>query len=495
MAGIWLNEDNSHYFFTRAEKASDMNEIESFANQFKKTNVERVMLCGNAQKTNFLTKVGSVIYEDVDTSLPFYKNRDSFVKWSNAVKDIDEKSIDIYGIWINMLRDVGVSPWMSMRMNDVHNADNDKDPIHSSFYKNHLDYRRSMYRDEKWEDRQLNYMIEEVQDYHFNILKEYFEKYDFDGIELDWMRFGNHFPAGYEDDGRGILNDFMKKARELSKEYEIKRGHSIEIGARVPVKPETAFNMGMDGVGWALEGLVDYLAPSPFWHTSQADIPVERWKRQVAGTGCKIAPCIELCLRQYAFPKCRNDYQFNSMETIRGAAVSFIDRGADAIYLFNYMDNQDYAHDQEKYEHIIRETGNYKAMQNAKRRHVLTFNDRQPEGEPSDERLPCSLKKGVFTGFRLHTGNLQENQKHLALLSFLTPGSISPEKLMVFVNSKICGFIGEYDPGNPKPKNQVFAWEIPSGAHKSGYQVIEVQAAEEGFTLDWVEILIDIAKQ
>lgn len=491
MAGIWLNEDNSHYFFKRGEKASDPDYIRDFIMQYKDTNVERMILNGNSQKTSFRTNAGEAIYENVSWEQIDMEKRHSFVTWSKAVKDLVEKGIDIYGEWIGILREIGIEPWMSMRMNDVHNADNPDDPMHSLFYKNHLEYRRAMHRDEKWEDRQLNYLEEDVRRYHFAILEEYFEKYDFDGIELDWMRFGNHFPVGYEDAGREVLADFMGKARELADRYENIRGHRIGIGARVPVSPENAFDMGMDGVGWALAGYVDYLAPSPFWHTSQADIPVERWKRQVAGTGCKIAPCLEICLRQYAFPKCRNEFQFNSMETIRGAVRSFIDRGADAIYTFNYMDMQGFAYDDRGYRIIITETGNEKLMNGKRRRHVLTFNDRRPEGAVSDEILPCALKKDVFSGFRIHTGNAVKKEKRLVLLAFLDLKDLGADDARVYVNGVPCEMVGAYEPGNPRPVDTLYAWTVPERACKDGYQVIEVVPEVDGMVLDWVEIVVD----
>jgi uncharacterized lipoprotein YddW (UPF0748 family) len=486
MAGIWLNEDNSHYFFTRAENAAQPDKIREFIMQYKNTNVERLFLSANSQKTSYPSEAGDVIYKDVDWDNP---DRPNFRKWCTAVIRLEEAGIDLYSTWIDLCRKIGVSPWMSMRMNDVHNVDNVGDPMHSSFYKNNLEFRRAMHRDEKWEDRQLNYLIKDVREYHFGILKEYFEKFDFDGIELDWMRFGNHFPVGYEDAGREVLNEFMRKARELADEFGEIRGHKIEIAARVPVKPETAFDMGMDGVGWALAGYVDCLIPSPFWHTSQEDIPVERWKRQVAGTGCKIAPCIELGLRQYAFPKCRNELQMNNIETIRGASVSFMDRGADAIYLFNYMDEQRFAYDNITYNDIISEIGDYEKMASECRRFILTFNDRRPEGTPSDEVLPYKLQKGKFAGFRLHTGNLQENEKRFVLLSFQGKSCLDYNDIRVYINGKEAELSGTYEVNGPKPPDTLFAFKVPEESLKDGYQVVELEALKDGLTADWIEIL------
>jgi hypothetical protein len=305
------------------------------------------------------------------------------------------------------------------------------------------------------------------------------------------MRFANHFPPGYEDEGRTCLDAFMKDVRALADKYEKNRGHAIGLGARVPIEPETAFDMGMDGVGWALAGYVEYLAPSPFWHTSQADVPVERWKRQVDGTRCKITPCLEICLRQCHHPKCKMESPFNSLETLKAAGRSFLDRGADAVYLFNYMDGQDFAYDEAGYREIINTLGDYDKMSRGLRRYILTFSDRRPEGVVSNERLPVELEKDAFHGYRLHTGKLQEGDPGLAVLSFL-PGCENPENCVeVYINGHKCALKGLCESAAPVPANPLFAWGIPEEALKDGYQLVETRAKKDGAVLDWVEIAFE----
>ncbi len=174
-----------------------------------------------------------------------------------------------------------------------------------------------------------------------------------------------------------------------------------------------------------------------------------------------------------------------------GAAHSFIDRGADAIYTFNYMDMQKFAYDEDGYREIITKTGRVDLMKNKRKRYVLTFNDRRPEGTVSDEVLPYDLKKGVFAGFRLHTGNKVDGERRLVLLSFRGINDLGSDDFRVYVNGESCEFIGAYEPGHPRPVDTVYAWMIPAGAHKNGYQVIELDPGLSNSVLDWVEILVD----
>ena len=54
--------------------------------------------------------------------------------------------------------------------------------------------------------------------------------------------------------------------------------------------------MGLDAVHWARDGLVDLgLTNSPFWETSDFNMPVRLWRRLLDGTGVSLAtsgsPC------------------------------------------------------------------------------------------------------------------------------------------------------------------------------------------------------------
>ena len=44
----------------------------------------------------------------------------------------------------------------------------------------------------------------EVRKHHMALIHELAQRYDFDGLELDWMRFGFHFRPGHEREGAQI---------------------------------------------------------------------------------------------------------------------------------------------------------------------------------------------------------------------------------------------------------------------------------------------------
>ena len=64
--GISLNEDNSHYFFTRAGKKLAAETVASFVDQYAKTQVRELMLSANSMRTSFASKVWNPIWKGYD---------------------------------------------------------------------------------------------------------------------------------------------------------------------------------------------------------------------------------------------------------------------------------------------------------------------------------------------------------------------------------------------------------------------------------------------
>ena len=121
-----------------------------------------------------------------------------------------ERGLDPYAIWIARCREKGISSWLTMRMNDVHNVDDVDSYIHSKFWMEHPEYWR-IPGGKGWTDRAFNYAIPEVREHHLKFIRELLERYDPDGLELDWMRFGYHFAPGQEQEGCAILTEFIRE--------------------------------------------------------------------------------------------------------------------------------------------------------------------------------------------------------------------------------------------------------------------------------------------
>jgi hypothetical protein len=494
--GVALNEDDSHFFFTRAGMPVSEELVDAFVDQYSGTQVSTLLLCPNCMRASYASQVWDPIWRGYDPTGPddqpllaslTPEGRRMARGWIHTAWALDQAGIDVYERWIRRARKHGISPWLTMRMNDVHNVDDPQAYIHSEFWREHPEYRRVPYRFTAWPDRAFDYGRAEVRDYHFGLIVELAERYDFDGLELDWMRFGFHFKPGYEAEGAALLTEFTAKVRSLLDAMEARRGHPIRLGARIPSRPQTALDLGMDAAEWARRGLVDWLVITPFWATTEPDMPVEVWKQMLHGTGVELLAGLEILLRPYPASKL---FQTNSLETVRGAALSLLSRGADRIYLFNYMDSQTTLDQPEDYPALLREVGDMAAMAARPRRHVLTFSDTWAVGEPQAAALPAQVQAGGWQAFRLHTGPRPENGDAWVTLAFDPESGAGGTAARVRLNGEACGEAEPAVLSKPCPAEPAWRYHVPPGALRDGYNIIEVEAGSP-LTVSWVEIRLE----
>jgi len=487
--GIALNEDDGHYYGTRAGQALDAEKVASFVDQYAGTQVRELVLNPNAQRTSYGSKVWDPIWLGYDPDGPddqplFASTAPEDVSrprgWVHTAWQLHEDGIDPYKLWIERARKQGISPWISMRMNDVHCVDDERSFIHSEFWRNNPQFRRVPYAFINWMDRAFDYGHKEVREHHLKLVREYAETWDFDGLELDWMRFGFHFRPGYEQEGCEILTEFTREVRSILDEAEKRVGHQIKLSARVPSRPQNAIGLGMDAVAWAKEGLIDSLVVTPFWATAETDMPIELWKMLLEGTKVELAAGLEILVRP--FPTYGQN-QTNTLETVRGMAASYIHRGCDKIYLFNYMDSETTMDDTQNYQTLLREIGSLETIDGKARRHVVTYTDTWAVGVPAAYSLPANIAAGNREAFRVHTGPATPGMKAKAVLGIIDGSS----DLAVRCNGFECAALGEIVLSAPIPKFPTHAFAIPDEALRAGYNVLEVFAGADS-NIGWVEI-------
>lgn len=374
-----INEDNSHFFASRTPDQMTVDGLNAFVDQYADTKVTHLFLNPNASRANFSNSARSAIWE------PNSEGIEPTDRWPQNGKLLEEKGLDPYKIWIERSREKKISPWISMRMNDLHEVGDVTNFMHSSFWVNHPElWRVPNDTTKNWVSRALNFKHEAVRKHATDFLAVLFERYDFDGIELDWMRFGYHLTPGHEAEEAHCLTEVMRFARSLADEYSVKRGHVIYVAARVPATPEAAAGLGMDGVAWAKERLVDLLIPCPFWTTSDFDIPVERWNERLDGTGVAVAPGMEYNVRAYPSAHAHGA----TVPELYGFAASEKFRGTTNIYLFNWMDCDTLPVAQNLYREILKNGFGDEFLSPAMREVPVTYHDTVPDGCDANIQLP-----------------------------------------------------------------------------------------------------------
>lgn len=255
--------------------------LHEFIDVYADTQLSKMFLNVNGKCTSFDSKVWTRAWDDLKGSPVEERDLLPYSGRGN-MRLLHERGLDPYAVWIDRCREHGIAGCLSMRMNDVHHTHEPEHPNNSVFWREHPECWRVQPPNEggihnHWE-RGLDYEHEEVREYNLALIRELFERYDMDGLELDFMRDAYCFAPGREQVGLNILTDFVRTVRGLSQEWSAKRGHAIELSVRVPATPETAAGFGLDGVRWAQEGLIDLLVVASYIHSTDFDIPIERWR-------------------------------------------------------------------------------------------------------------------------------------------------------------------------------------------------------------------------
>ena len=483
---VILNEDNSHFFGSRTAADMTVDGLNAFVDQYANTCVTHLFLNPNAMRASFDSKTRDTIWDVGNQRIP----PDSpFAKaWVDNARILHERGLDPYAVWIARSREKHISPWLTMRMNDVHDVSDTSNFMHSTFWLNHPEYWRVPYEQRgAWTDRALNYAMPAVREFNMAFFAELLERYDPDGIELDWMRFGYHFAHGQEQVGSEILTQFMRDARSLTEAWSAKRGHHIQLAARVPADPDAAVGLGMDGVRWAREGLIDILVPTPFWATADFNIPVEEWKRRI-GDACAhviVAPGTEVLVRAYP----GGEALTNDLASVYGFASAAWARGADALYFFNYMDPAPILGGVDAYRAFLDKGTSPEYVAAQPRRYVATYRDTVPAGVSNDAQLPADMTKDG-KDFRFYVPAVNGNATASLWVGF---ADSAPGALTATVNgAHESHAINQAVPDNVAGVGAMVRFDFPPAALTPGYNTFHVAPADPTVTgrFTWAEVKI-----
>jgi hypothetical protein len=396
---------------------------------------------------------------------------------------LDRLGVDFHARALARCRHHGMEGWITVRMNDVHDVDLPTSPQLDAFWKQHPDFRRTPYRFSRWFDRQLDYARPEVRRHYWVLLEEIANRYDLDGLELDFMRFPYHFRIGQELAGGALLTGWLREVRKLTDGVAQRLGHPVRLGVRVPADPETARQMGLDAVAWARAGLVDLVTIAPFWETSDFNMPVRQWRRLLEGAGAALAGGLEILVRGHH----AGVFSYQTPETAVGAAMAVLHGGADHVYLFNFfyhMPGQPTGlWTQSAAEQVLRAMAAVESLDPLPRRHVLTYRDTRAPGEADNETLP---QTGTLAVFRLATGPRPAGRAVSVVLGFALPQDKASHLVppRVRVNTTLCSAI-------PQVQGTTVTYAVPEEALGDEVHAIEVESADDRpFTVNWVELSV-----
>lgn len=287
-------------------------------------------MCPNAMCVNWASSVMDPIWAAFD------RPGARIVDWQRGVKALHDAGIDMYAVWIDEARKCGLSPWLSIRMNDVHCTDDPDCGMHSSFWLAHPEFRRVPSSNGiPNTDAALDYSHIEVRDYWKAFLAEAFGRYDIDGLELDWMRFPEHLPPGREAEFSWCLDEVVAEARRLADAASARLGRKVMVGVRVSSRPETAHARGTDFETWARGGWVDWIVPCNFFQNVDFGLPYAEWARLVADVNPNVlvVPGLDNGVMDGGRRRTLTSGEYAAF------ASAMYRQGAPGIYVFNPFDN------------------------------------------------------------------------------------------------------------------------------------------------------------
>ena len=224
----------------------------------------------------------------------------------------------------------GVDIFYSLRLNDCHDSFGHEQlrPYLQSGASRVDSRNRDIRRCIPSVHRNLNFAVPEVRDLKFAVIEEIFRKYDFDGLEIDFLRSPPYFIPSEAPQNAHLLTQFLGQVREHLNQRGKVRGRQIPLAVRVNPTLEACRFDGFDIPTWVEERLVDGLSLG----SGNIDCDVEAFKNLTDGTGILVYPCV------YGWPSGYNIiFGFEDSEPmLRALAANYWGQGADGIYTFNW---------------------------------------------------------------------------------------------------------------------------------------------------------------
>ena len=272
MGKIFFNEDPNHFVFSRKRAGYERitpEDARNFILQYKDTQITDFFVCLGASGAWYDSENGDNIIETYKRWVAEGKTGDGetnvVVSSARLVKDFYETyGTSLQAVWLDTLREIGIHPWISIRMNDIHEAGAEDSILHSDFFRANREKNRASHRESAgYYDYALDYMFPEVREHYLEVVGEALRRFDMYGIELDFMREIYSLGVGREYEGIAVINAFMRSVYALVKEAEIRLGHEVKVAVRLPDTPEKALRFGFDFFDWTENGLVDVITVTP----------------------------------------------------------------------------------------------------------------------------------------------------------------------------------------------------------------------------------------
>ncbi|HAB17762.1 MAG TPA: hypothetical protein PLX89_23195 [Verrucomicrobiota bacterium] len=311
--------------------------------------VDTLLVCVNAQVVYYPSQVGTLrgtLSTEAERAAWPASERQRFAN----LEGFFAAGLDPYALILREARRRGLETFLTFRMNDAHG----NDFLRTAFWRDHPESRLP--------NGALDFGREEVREYIFRLIEEAMERYDCDGLELDFQRFPTFFAANSSlspAERSAAMNGLVERVRLKLTELSTRRGKRLFLSARIP----SAYGMGAptyaqsvergcDPAEWARRGWIDFLTISE-WLFTAPTLDLADWRKHITGVPlyAGIQPESQPSSDASACEHCLGASGYRRLARERWAD------GADGIYLFNFFTTREWREPLEPPWEVLKEIG------------------------------------------------------------------------------------------------------------------------------------------
>ncbi len=491
---LLVNADDSHwwgFWNTLAEnKTFDEDSLNAYVMQYADSGVTDLLFNIFGQSSDTPTQV-LTFRGDLYGRTEQHGNPVDYGNYMGLNELYNKQKIDIFAVWIEKCREVGIRPWLSLRMNDCHDPDEAASQLRGELFYTAEENGWTIGEEYGYYRHCVNYAVPEIRKLMLDYTREQLLRYDVFGIELDFMREIYCFDYLHADNDEivAIMNDYLRDTAKIVGEAEKKWGHEIRLCVRMMRDIEQCKVYGFDVLTWCEEGLVDAITVTPRFSSNDSGMPIADWKKR--------CPRVEIWAGAETLVNTNAKGCCASAEVVRGYGAQYLTAGADGLYLFNYMSSGTVG-DRER--EVYDTCGSLAEILKHPRRHILTYQDTAPQGYEPYDPLPVKLKKNRTAALQIETGHIPDGSEVTVFLGLSK--ELPADRLPTLaVNGKACspGERGEVygrseADGSDVPQGYcredcfIYKYTLPDAKDLPNLQTVEITGGEGKVT--YAEILL-----
>ena len=243
-------------------------------------------------------------------SVPGYLSAEkvkTFERWA-------DEGINIAEIYIEETKRRGLECFYSFRMNEDIGKNDEGDQTPDDWI-----------IPGEWDQPLMNLAAPDVRAHKVGYFRELVERYDFDGIEVDFARGTINTPVGHQWEMRDVVTRFLHEVRAATLEVERQRGRPVLVAVRVPDRLLGCTFDGLDVAAWVSLNLADIIVVGVRSH----ELEIEQFTPLIGDRPVQVYACLD-------DHHCSDGYSWPPIEVWRGSVYNWWSQGADAIQTFNW---------------------------------------------------------------------------------------------------------------------------------------------------------------